>query len=178
VATSLDALVPELQPYARELVAQAGAAGLNPRITSTRRSFWEQTRLFRRRLSGAASYPVALPGTSAHERGEAFDFVLDAFGPDRGSYEAFQETGVGPLWQSWGGIWGAAKDPIHFQLPSSTGEVRVNPYTHTLAQAVDFIIGFNPVIGATELAATLLRIGYPESEVLRFLSGPTEYITG
>jgi hypothetical protein len=121
---------------------------------------------------------VALPGTSAHERGIAFDFVLDAFGPDRGSYEAFQESGVGPLWQSWGGIWGGQKDPVHFQLPGDPvhNEVRVNPYTHTIAQAVDFIIGFNPVIGATELAATLLQIGYPESEVLEFLSGPAEYI--
>jgi hypothetical protein len=32
------------------------------------------------------------------------------------------------------------------------------------------------VIGATELAATLLQLGYPESQVLQFLSGPAEYI--
>lgn len=178
MGTSIDSLLPALQPYARELVNQASFAGLSPRITSTRRTFWEQSRLYARRVRGQSAYPAALPGTSAHERGEAFDLVLDAFGPDRGSYEALAESGVGPLWRSWGGIWGAEKDPIHFQLPSSTGEVRVNPYTHTLAQAVDFIISFNPVIGATELAATLLRIGYPESEILRFLSGPLEFVTG
>jgi hypothetical protein len=101
--------------------------------------------------------------------------VLDAFGPDRGTYEAFYETGVGPTWQAWGGIWGGQKDPVHFQLPGGQ-EVRANPYTHTLAQAVDFLIGMNPVIGATELAATLLQMGYPESQVLQFLSGPAEYI--
>jgi hypothetical protein len=101
--------------------------------------------------------------------------VLDAFGPDRGTYEAMQESGVGPTWQSWGGVWGGQRDPVHFQLPAGP-EVRVSPVTQTIAQAVDFLIGFNPLMGATELAATLLQLGYPESQVLQFLAGPAEYL--
>jgi hypothetical protein len=74
-------LIPDIQEPARELVRAAGAAGLHPRVTSTIRGRTEQARLYRRFQAGLAKYPVAPPGTSAHEFGYAFDMVctpLDA----------------------------------------------------------------------------------------------------
>ncbi len=176
MSASLNALIPELQPFARDLVNAAGRAGLMPRVTSTLRSRAEQERLWRRYQQGLAPYPVAPPGTSAHEYGEAFDLVVSPF-------EALAD--VGAFWQSMGGTWGAQRDPVHFELPGAStahrgapeGSGAPSPYTHTLAVAVDILIGFNPYIGAIELAATLIGLGYPESEVLKFLSGPAEYLT-
>ncbi len=170
MSSSLDALVPELQPFAHALVDAAGAGGLLPRVTSTWRTHSQQARLYRRYLEGSTPYPAAPPGTSAHEFGEAFDLLVTP-------YEALAD--VGAFWQSMGGTWGAQRDPVHFELPGASVRHRVSspsPYTHTLAVAVDILIGINPYIGAVELAATLIGLGYPESEVLKFLSGPIEYI--
>ncbi len=171
MSSSLGALVPELQPYAHALVDAAGAGGLLPRITSTRRTHSEQTRLYRRYLEGHSPYPAAPPGTSAHEFGEAFDLIVSP-------YDALAD--VGAFWQAMGGTWGAQNDPVHFELPGATArrkKAAPAPYTHPLAVAADILIGFNPYIGAVELAATLIGLGYPESEVLKFLSGPVEYLT-
>src|SRR5262249_31586208 len=53
--------------------------------------------------------PVAVPGTSAHEFGFAFDMVvspMDAIGD------------VGAYWEAQGGVWGGEfNDPIHFEFP-------------------------------------------------------------
>jgi hypothetical protein len=53
---------------------------------------------------------VAPPGASAHEYGEAFDYVVtpNDYQPD-----------VGATWQSWGGVWGGKKDVVHFELPGA-----------------------------------------------------------
>lgn len=115
MASSLGGLIPELRPWAHALVLAAGRAGLQPRITSTRRSHAEQTRLYRRYLAGLQPYPVARPGTSAHEYGYAFDMVTSPLG---------SLGAVGELWESWGGIWGghprrrgSGYDPVHFEFP-------------------------------------------------------------
>jgi hypothetical protein len=107
VGTSLASLVPELEPYARELVRIAGANGLHPRITSTRRNYQEQRSLYDRYLRGVNPYPVAPPGSSSHETGEAFDMLVTPveYLPD-----------LGAIWTEWGGQWGGNKDPVHFQL--------------------------------------------------------------
>jgi len=107
VAISIDSLVPDLQPYCRELVRIAGENRLVPRITSTRRSIQDQRELYNRYLAGKARFPVAPPGTSAHETGEAFDMLVTPV-----EYLA----PLGELWTSWGGQWGGNRDPVHFQL--------------------------------------------------------------
>ena len=76
---SISALQPDLQPWAQELVNASAAAGLNPRITSTYRSHAQQKALYDRYLRGQQSFPVARPGTSAHEFGWAFDMVTTPF---------------------------------------------------------------------------------------------------
>ena len=106
MGASLASLVPELRDAAAALVDACGVAGLLPQITSTRRSHSEQRRLYSRFLAGKSGYPVAPPGTSAHEYGEAFDLVVTPM-------EALAD--VGYTWQTWGGGWNPA-DAIHFEL--------------------------------------------------------------
>jgi hypothetical protein len=168
VSQGLDALVPELQPYAKELIRLAGVAGLLPKVTSTRRSHRKQVALYVNYLRGNAKYPTAFPGTSAHEYGEAFDVLVTP-------YDMLDELGA--LWQEWGGTWGARADPIHFELPGASQSHRIGPSTHTVAQAADFLLGFAPYLGEVELVASLLKLGFPKSEVLDFLSGPLGYLT-
>lgn len=104
-------MVPELRPYASALVDLAGRSGLQPRVTSARRSHAEQARLYRRYLAGLQPYPVAPPGSSAHEFGMAFDLVVSPY-----DLTVFRQ--LGQIWLSWGGVWGGAfDDPIHFELP-------------------------------------------------------------
>lgn len=111
MSASLQSLVPALRPYARALVDLAGRAGLQPRVTSTRRSHAEQARLYRRYLAGQQEYPVAPPGQSAHELGMAFDMVT-------ASMNLSDLADLGKIWESWGGVWGGNfDDPIHFELP-------------------------------------------------------------
>ena len=117
MSASINALIPDLRPFARQLLLVAGRAGLQPRITSTYRSVGEQTRLYRRFLAGQNPYPVAPPGHSAHEAGYAFDMmIMDAPGQMESDL-----TDLGHVWESWGGIWGGHfKDPIHFEYPGFT----------------------------------------------------------
>jgi hypothetical protein len=61
-------------------------------------------------LAGAAGFPVAPPGFSAHEYGEAFDMVTSPM-------EALED--VGYTWQQWGGGWNPA-DAVHFELPGAS----------------------------------------------------------
>jgi len=117
VSASISALIPELRPFARQLLVVAGQAGLQPRITSTYRSHAEQARLYRRFLSGNNPYPVAPPGSSAHEAGYAFDMMI-AGSP---SQMESDHNDLGHVWESWGGVWGGHfKDPIHFEYPGFT----------------------------------------------------------
>lgn len=74
-------------------------------ITSVRRTRSFQRRLYARYLAGANPFPVAPPGASAHEYGLAWDMV----GP------LPELRRLGKIWTSWGGLWGGARDPIHFQ---------------------------------------------------------------
>lgn len=95
---SLRGLQRWLQPYAEELVSYF------PRlqITSVRRSYTEQLRLWNTRQYNP--YPVAPPGASLHEYGRAWDMV----GPEDDLEEA------GAIWNSWGGHW-SPRDRIHFE---------------------------------------------------------------
>lgn len=109
MAATLRALIPELQPYAQQLINVCSQYGLMPRVTSTRRSLREQTFLYERYVQGKSQYPAAKPGTSAHEFGWAFDMVVEPMAA---------LADVGKLWESWGGVWGGHySDPVHFEYP-------------------------------------------------------------
>jgi D-alanyl-D-alanine carboxypeptidase len=115
---SLRGLVPGLYPWAAALLARAAAAGGSYRVDSVRRSHRLQARLYRTYLnlrrrgwsdaeigSRYGLFHPARPGTSAHEVGRAFDVRF--FG--------VSQEAMGGLWQSWGGRWGGATDPVHFE---------------------------------------------------------------
>ncbi len=169
MAARLDLLVPELRDAAAALVDAASAAGLQPRVTSTLRSHAEQIRLYRRFLSGAAGFPVAPPGQSAHEYGTAFDMVVSPMGA---------LADVGYTWQTWGGGWNPG-DAIHFELPgasewASRQPAYENPDTLAaktsgfITSAFDFYAGSN-VAGLLRLFPSL-----SENEALTVLSQPFE----
>ena len=100
-------LIPEFQPYAQWIVGAAADAGLQPRVTSTRRSRGLQKKLYDRFLRGESKYPALPPGLSAHEFGYAFDMIVT---PE----SALDD--VGYTWVQAGGIWGPG-DAIHFEFP-------------------------------------------------------------
>jgi D-alanyl-D-alanine carboxypeptidase-like protein len=156
------ALIPELQPYARALVDAAGAAGFQPRVTSTVRTHAEQSRLYRRWQQGLNEFPVAPPGTSAHEFGYAFDLVTSPM--------SLLDSDVGPYWEDLGGVWGGSAgkrghvyDPVHFEypgfVPPQTTEENPTLWDYALT-ALDL----------TSLWSILLELGYivtSEKEAIR-----------
>lgn len=94
--------------YAEALFREAQRLGLQPRVTSTYRSYQEQARLYRAYQRGNHPYPVLPPGSSLHNYGLAIDLVSD------------DNPRLGAIWRSWGGSWGGSSDPIHFEWPSGT----------------------------------------------------------
>jgi hypothetical protein len=163
--TGIEGLIPELQQPCRALIDVAGAAGVQPRLTSTLRTRSEQERLYKRYLSGASAYPAAPPGTSAHEFGYAFDLVV--VGTEN-------QNDLGAVWESWNGVWGGrARDPIHFEYPGfkavagQTAGAGGKYGTRAAALPakgggfyglVDFLSGFVPWLGEVQLANTLADV--------------------
>ncbi len=107
MSASVQDLIPELQQPAQELVNLAGRAGVQPRVTSTFRTSSQQKRLYAAFLRGETHYPVAPPGSSAHEYGFAFDLVAAT---------QVDLHDLGQVWTSWGGIW-SPNDEVHFEYP-------------------------------------------------------------
>src|SRR5207245_11262266 len=111
MGASLDGLVDELRDAARELDAAVWASGLQGRFTSTRRTRAEQTRLYRAYVCGRHPFPVAPPGASAHEYGEAFDYLVTP---------SDAQEDVGYNWQQWGGAGGVVADVRHVEIPGAS----------------------------------------------------------
>lgn len=96
------------KPWAQYLLDTARYNNIRVRITSGYRSVAEQRRLYERYIAGRQPYPVAPPGRSYHNYGLAVDIVADS---PPGAQEA-----LGRLWESWGGLWGGSRDPVHFSI--------------------------------------------------------------
>lgn len=105
----LEALHPELRPWAQLLVRELRRAGYRVTVTSVYRSRAEQARLYARYLQGLNPYPVARPGTSAHELRIAWDMDVRSPGGGDGAPDA------GAVWQEWGGRW-TPRDRVHFTI--------------------------------------------------------------
>ena len=125
-------LIPELQPFAQALVDLGGRAGVQPRVTSTLRSNSQQQRLYASYLRGESHYPVAPPGTSAHEFGYAFDMVAD-------STEDLLDLGT--VWTQWGGIW-SPTDEVHFEYPGFTVPATAPEYLPSSTQVGQYLQSF------------------------------------
>lgn len=183
MTASIAALDPNLAPAASALVEEARAAGLSPVVTSTRRTYAEQKRLYDKFLAGHSQYPASPPGLGSHEYGWAFDMVVTPL-------EYLDD--LGDLWESWGGTWGGNwrnPDRIHFELAGASaealrlGRAGIQPAASTrfgakqaITATIDLILGLNPVIGAVELAAWLASLGWPKSEIAKALSSPVSYL--
>jgi D-alanyl-D-alanine carboxypeptidase len=176
---SFTALIPQLRPFASELVRAAGAAGLQPRVTSTRRSFSQQKRLYDRYLAGLSPYPAAPPGHSAHEYGFAFDMI------------SLDNAACGDYWESLGGIWGGrGGDDVHFEFPGFKATYGAQIATAAALDAqnvplpwgvdvLDFASSFIPYVGGMQLAALLLAQIFPElkkKDLYQMLETPASYI--
>lgn len=113
MSAGLWSLHPAFRPYAKQLIDLLAEAGLNPRVTSTRRSLGTQARLYQAFLDGRSPYPAAPPGHSTHQAGLAFDVVVD---------DMSLMPEIGRIWESigpgftWGGRF---KDPVHFDYRGS-----------------------------------------------------------
>jgi len=80
-------------------------------ITSGRRSWDEQARLYARSLSGESPLPAAPPGRSKHQLGLAIDIAR--LNVDPREDDLLEELGL--AWRAVGGIWGGEVDPVHFE---------------------------------------------------------------
>lgn len=64
---------PQVRDAANFALDIADYYGVPVTLTSGRRTYAEQDALYRRYLAGGSRFPAAPPGTSAHEKGMAFD---------------------------------------------------------------------------------------------------------
>lgn len=111
----LRTLQPWLQPWARWIFDYGKSIDGKLLVTSARRSTWDQTRLFNRFISGLSDIPVATPGTSKHELGEAFDMARIGINPREDDLLPW----LGYWWQYYGGQYGGTNDPVHFGVRSA-----------------------------------------------------------
>lgn len=82
-------------------------------VTSVRRSYARQRRLYEDFKAGRSKYPAAPPGTSTHEKGLAFDLHVEP--------RALLDR-MGSLWEKIGFTWGGRfHDPIHFDFRQRAG---------------------------------------------------------
>lgn len=83
------------------------------RVTSARRTYAEQARLYADYLSGRQALPAVPPGTSDHELGLAFDMARPGVDP----YDDELLAEAGEAWRDGGwGRW-SPTDPVHFAAP-------------------------------------------------------------
>jgi len=75
--STLAGLHPQVRERADLAVAIADYYRVPVTVTSGRRSFADQSRLYKRFLAGQSRFPAAPPGRSAHEHGLAWDSVVE-----------------------------------------------------------------------------------------------------
>lgn len=157
---NLDQLLPGGRFYAESLIQVAQQYGVTMHVTSVYRTFEEQTYYYNLRQKGQWPYPVAVPGTSAHEFGYAFDL---------GGGSHADMRALASIWRGWGGIT-FDYDPVHFQFPGfSAPQVGQQVGTgisgqnrRVFDQLADLLLYFIPgvgqVLGKAQLAAALFQI--------------------
>ncbi|WEL57842.1 M15 family metallopeptidase [Pseudomonas kermanshahensis] len=116
----IETLLPEVRPYARELLFNAAAAGIRIKIISGLRTYEEQDRLYAkgRTIPNTSIVTHARGGESNHNFGTAFDigvFEGNQYLDDSPKYKAVGVLGM-ELGLEWGGNWKNIVDQPHFQL--------------------------------------------------------------
>ncbi|WP_395734131.1 M15 family metallopeptidase [Prosthecobacter sp.] len=112
-------LHPRVQPYARNLVLKAAAAGITIKVISGLRTYAEQTALYAKgRTAPGSKVTNAAAGYSNHNFGLAFDigvFEGVKYLEDSPKYKAIAPMGI-DLGLEWGGNWKTIQDQPHYQL--------------------------------------------------------------
>lgn len=112
-------LLPEVQPYARALVARAAQHEITIKVISGLRTYEEQNELFSQgRTKPGRIVTRARAGFSNHNFGIAFDigvFEGNKYLDDSPKYKAVGILGM-DLGLEWGGNWKTIVDQPHFQL--------------------------------------------------------------
>lgn len=125
-------------------------------LTSARRTYAEQSRLYRAYISGSSRYPAAYPGTSLHEWGLAFDVAATP----ASALPVLADVAERARLLVWGGHF---KDPIHFEaipaVKKAAGWVKGAPYEQGLEQVsnpLEWIL--SPSRGLASIVAGLIPI--------------------
>lgn len=110
----------DLVPWFQWIVRYVQFYDPTARVSSAYRSYTEQARLYRRYQAGLMPGPVAPPGLSKHERGEAIDVWSDGWKNFNPADPPEALRLAGHAWEAVGGTWGGgfstvAPDPIHFE---------------------------------------------------------------
>jgi len=109
MSKSLFLLKGDFRIRVREWLNALKSNGVKYRVTSTKRSWSEQSRLYQKFLAGESRFPAAPPGTSRHQLGQAIDVVFD----DPGGLEiAVQSAAIHLL------RWAGPGDSVHFDQPT------------------------------------------------------------
>lgn len=107
----LKTLHPALAPWAKALYNLGKQYDGKLVVTSAYRSSRKQAELRRLWLQGKSQIPANRPGTSLHEYRLAFDLARMGVDPLNDPLLNW----LGAVWTHWGGQWGGARDPVHFQ---------------------------------------------------------------
>ncbi len=114
-------------------------------------------------LAGEAGYPVAPPGYSAHEYGEAYDMVVTPMAA---------LADVGATWQNWGGAWNPG-DAVHFELPGASERARQRgeeldrsqaPFLVQLASSIPFGLSMGLIFDFFGIPSAARKNVTPEQE--------------
>lgn len=108
----LATLHPQLVPWAKYLYSLGKYYDGRLVVTSAYRSYAKQAQLYDRYIRGLSEIPAAPPGKSLHGYGLAFDLARIGKSPMGDPLLNW----LGTVWTSWGGQYGGATDPVHFQL--------------------------------------------------------------
>ena len=111
MSRSLSALDPYFRPFGAYLVQVARSLGPTT-VTSTRRSWADQARLYLDYVQGRRALPALPPERSLHVLGYAVDLVVGSYTP--GGPPSPEMAALGQWWRDSGGRWGGAADPVHF----------------------------------------------------------------
>jgi hypothetical protein len=187
MGASLDALDPDLRQGLLDFQQWLSGQGVIPTITSTVRSYRDQKFLYDRYQNNPhANLPAAPPGHSAHEYGWAFDMIVSP---------AQYQHAVGKAWEKlWGGKWGGARDPVHFELPGASqlawhlGESGAQPEGSASGaltppaeggafyKLADFLSSFTP-LGVVQIANTLVTLLDGHTDIATwYLDHPAEAV--
>ncbi len=94
--------LPQVEGFLRRL----RSLGVSYQVTSTRRSFAEQARLYADWLRGRRALPALPPGQSRHNSGCAIDIVFPTLRELQLAVEVAREKQI---------RWAGASDPVHFE---------------------------------------------------------------